>query len=302
MYASAVGETRDARAIVASLVPYFACRSDVVMAFLFGSQAKAGATGESDVDVAVYFRRMQTASTAVEIETTLTYPQEDRVWADVERLLGHEADLLVLNRAPAIVCASVFYDGVPIVVKDDSLYWRFFLEVTHEAEDFRQLMEDYRAIKQRSRSLSETDRGRLLRIQDFLEDELQDAGLFSELSKREYLQDRSMRRNVERWVENVVNATIDLAKIILASERNRMPQTYRETIHGLGNLEEFDAGLADELADFARLRNFLAHEYLGIRFSGIREFIDACPRLYDSFGAQVESWLARQKGSSPRTS
>jgi uncharacterized protein YutE (UPF0331/DUF86 family)/predicted nucleotidyltransferase len=307
-----VRDNKGAAAIVHSLVPYFAARPDIAMAFLFGSQAKAVATGESDVDVAVYLlptradtsRRVDPVRTvnsmhiAVDIESSASFPQEDEVWSDVERLLKRETDLVILNRAPAMVCASVFYEGVPIVVKDGSLYWRFFLEITHEAEDFRRLMADFRAIKQRARSLSETDRGRLARVQDFLEDELGDAPLFAELSKREYTQDRSTRRNVERWVENVANATIDLAKIILASERQRMPQTYQETISRLGDLPEFDAGLADELAGYARLRNFLAHEYLDIRFARIRDFIDACPRMYDAFGAQLRAWLARQDAAS----
>jgi len=35
---------------------------------------------------------------------------------------------------------------------------------------------------------------------------------------------------VERWIENLVNASTDIAKILLASSKQVAPQTYRETL------------------------------------------------------------------------
>ncbi len=297
-------DANDGTSIAQDLRPYFESRNDIVMTFVFGSQATGAATCESDVDIAVYFDpsgegaggpKPANVGRQLDIETDRVFPAEDEVWNDIEDRLHQEVDLVVLNRAPATLAASVFYDGEPIMVRDEDLYRRFFLEVTQEAEDFREFAQDFLAIKSRSRSLSEVDRARLARVVDFLDDELEDAAQFTELSREQYRSDRTQRRNVERWIENIVNATIDIAKIILASERTRLPQTYRETIEKLGDVEEFDPKTAQSLAGFARLRNILAHEYLDMRFSRIRAFLDAEHEAYGTFRTQIDAWMHRQE-------
>jgi len=62
-------------------------------------------------------------------------------------------------------------------------------------------------------------RFRLTRLLDFLENELKDYKKFESLSWEDYNKDRSKRRDVERWVENIVNSSIDIAKIILKQKR-----------------------------------------------------------------------------------
>ena len=287
----------DTNALVAELTDYFTTRDDVVMAFLFGSQARETQTDESDVDVAVYFRPTEgdhgapPRGAALEIEANTEYAGERAVWRRVEEIAGAEVDLVVLNRAPTALAASVFFDGLPIVVTDQALYWRYFLTVTNDAEEFDRFAEDFAQVKARSRSLSPTDRTRLLRSLDFLEEELADIGEFQDAGKQEYVRARSFRRNVERWVENLVNATIDIAKTVLASKRGRMPRTYRETVEALGAVDAFDPKVCDELAEFTRLRNMLAHEYLDLRFSRIRAFIDEAPALYESFMKSARNYM-----------
>lgn len=264
------------------------------MAFVFGSQAKGTNTDESDVDVAVYLSPVDPSG--IDIEIDREFASETEIWDDVERCLGREVDLVVLNRAPATLAAAVFYEGNPVVVKNDDVYWRFFLEITREAEDFRGFIREFRSIKSRSRSLSEVDRARLERILDFLDDELEDTELFAGLSSHRFHSDRSARRNVERWVENIVNATIDIAKIILASERRRLPQTYRETIEELGSVEQIDSDVTDVLSRFARLRNVLAHEYLDLRFTRIQRFLRFGPKTYAKLRGQIDAWISAREG------
>lgn len=63
-----------------------------------------------------------------------------------------------------------------------------------------------------------------------LKNEISDYEIFTNLTWKEYDQDRNKRRNVERWVENIVNSSIDIARIILASEEKTLPDTYKELI------------------------------------------------------------------------
>lgn len=127
------------------LKEYFEGRDDVLMAFLFGSYARAIPHRESDVDIAVYFRPKSGYLEWEEFD--IKYEAEDRIWLDVERLLKRNVDLIILNRARSTIAHSAI-NGIPIIIKDRGLYLDFMLRVTSEAEDFRETFEDYWRIKQ----------------------------------------------------------------------------------------------------------------------------------------------------------
>lgn len=71
------------------LKEYFEKQEKVVMAFVFGSFAKGRAMRESDIDIAVYFKPK---GRAIELEEERNYPGENKIWEDVERILGREID------------------------------------------------------------------------------------------------------------------------------------------------------------------------------------------------------------------
>jgi len=64
-------------------------------------------------------------------------------------------------------------------------------------------------------------RFRLTRLLDFLENELKDYKKFESLLWEDYNKDRSKRRDVERWIENIVNSSIDITKIILSRREKK---------------------------------------------------------------------------------
>src|SRR3989344_1498020 len=260
-----------------SLKEYFEKRPDVEMAFLFGSRAKGQETSESDADVAVYFK---TTSGHLEFEDDTEYEDENKVWGDVEKILGISTDLVVLNRAPATLADSIIREGEPIIIKNQKLYLDFLLRATSDATDFREFVKDFWEIKQRSRSLSEQDKERLIRTCDFLEAELKDSNDFKNLDQWNYEENHNLRRSAERWAENIVNASVDMAKIILASRKKRIPQTYNDVLRDLVLISGFDKEMAAIMADFTKLRNILAHEYLDIRFKKIKKFIDDAQPAY----------------------
>lgn len=120
---------------------YFSERKDIAFAFLFGSQARGKVTKLSDVDIAVYFYPERRHP--IEYEETVYYENEDAIWADMERLLKGEVELLILNRVLATIAASALR-GVPLAVNDWGLYLDFMKVVTGEAEDFMDfIIRDY---------------------------------------------------------------------------------------------------------------------------------------------------------------
>lgn len=78
------------------------------------------------------------------------------------------------------------------------------------------------------------DKARLIKIIDFLEEELSDLqNKFLNVDYILFQTDRDLRRNLERCIENIVNSSIDIAKIILINEDAAVPTTYREYFYNL---------------------------------------------------------------------
>lgn len=124
-----------------TLKTYFENGKEIAFAFLFGSQAKGRATGLSDVDIGVYFYPEK--KHPIEYEEEVFYAGEDEIWADLERIVGKEVELIVLNRVPATVAASAIR-GIPLLIDDWGLYLDFMQVVTREAEDFMDfVIKDY---------------------------------------------------------------------------------------------------------------------------------------------------------------
>ena len=119
----------------------------VELAFLFGSSAKNRETEDSDVDVAVYLGDKR---------------KEASIWRKVQKILPKDVDLVLLNDAPATITSNVFKTGIPLTIKNRSLYWNLYLEKSLEAEDFSGFAEDYWKISKRAKSLSPEDKTRLL--------------------------------------------------------------------------------------------------------------------------------------------
>jgi hypothetical protein len=114
---------------------YFAEREDVAFAFLFGSQARGTATRNSDTDIAVYFT--PTGEERFEYQGETVYPAENGVWDALERIAGSGVELIVLNRTSAVISASALR-GIPLHIRDWSLYIDFLLVATDEAEGIRE--------------------------------------------------------------------------------------------------------------------------------------------------------------------
>jgi uncharacterized protein YutE (UPF0331/DUF86 family) len=88
-----------------------------------------------------------------------------------------------------------------------------------------------------------------------------------------------------------VNCSIDIGKIILATEKKAIPETYREVLFNLGSLSWFSESFGKELSHWAKLRNILAYEYLDIRWTNIKEFIDKAESTFNELVHKVEASL-----------
>ena len=132
---------------------------------------------------------------------------------------------------------------------------------------------------------------RLIKHLDFLKDELSDFEKFRKVTWKVYSDDRDLRRNLERWIENLVNCSIDIGKIVLAFQKRPIPDTYREVLFYLGHLPLFSESFADLLSRWSKLRNILAHEYLDMRWNNIKAFIEEAEPVFKELVRGVEEML-----------
>ncbi len=140
--------------------------------------------------------------------------------------------------------------------------------------------------------LERVDKERLARITDFLQEELRDfKNKFLEVNSKNYKTNSDLRRNLERCIENIINASLDAAKIILVAEEIAIPDTYREYFLSLADKDVLDKTNALALANGVKLRNMLAHQYLDIRWQGIENFISSDWKVYEAFLDSVKRHL-----------
>ncbi len=272
------------------LEKYFSGLQDVNAAFLFGSHAKKTAGKISDWDIGVYFKPRTPGNTEYE-ETNKRYPLENKIWNKlVDILKTDNVDLVVLNRAPSNIAASVLSSGIPLSIKNRKLLWDFIILTMRQAEDYRDFVDSYYAISQRSSSLNPADRERLKKIVDFIEQEMTSCGYFSKFAFSDY-QDAHKRRDIERWVENLINSAIDAGEIILASEKKKIPDYYKDVFIQLGLLPQFKGMDVEKFTGWVKLRNILAHEYLDIKWQRISDFIKSCLPHFTAFLANTKKFL-----------
>lgn len=257
-------------------------------ALLYGSAVTGRLREDSDIDVAVYVD----SRGQLEVEEDREFPEEADIQLALERALGRNVEILLLNRAPATVCASAVESGRLVLLRNAGLYNRYALAVTDVAGGFRGTEQEFREIRNRSGSLAEVDRARLERILDFIDDELQDRSEFEEVDLRRYQTDRGLRRSLDRWAETLINSAIDIGKIVLASEHQSAPQTYGQILANLEGVPPFDE-LQGRLKQLAPLRNVLAHEYLDLRFRRIKGFVEEGSFDVEKLASLARRWLER---------
>ena len=270
------------------LKKYLNSKQSVEMAFVFGSQVSGTKNIESDLDIAVYFKPK---TEKLDYEEEIFFDEENEIWNELEKISKCKVDFVVLNRAPSLLAFSIIKNGKPITIKNRFRYWDFFLKISSEAFDFREFVDDFLAIKSRSQSLSREDKDRIIKLKEFLKTEINDYDDYKDIDFNVYKDDRKKRRSIERWVENIINCSIDIAKILLASNKKQLPDTYVDTLRLLSILPAFDEEKAKKMASFVKLRNIIAHEYLDLRFSQIQDFLKQSRVIYTYLSDYVDNFL-----------
>ena len=98
---------------------------------------------------------------------------------------------------------------------------------------------------------------------NFMAEKLQQLKKFEEITLNDYLDDFEQRLIVERLLELIIQASIDINRHIITKKFNLpFPKESKQSFIQLHQENILTKGLAKELAKSAGLRNILAHKYL----------------------------------------
>lgn len=80
---------------------------------------------------------------------------------------------------------------------------------------------------------------------------------------------------------------------MLASEKKPIRQTYRAQLEGLFDIPQY-ASLTKDIADNARIRNALAHEYPYLRYARVSQVAEYAVELYTDLLRCTKTWIEAQ--------
>ncbi len=116
--------------IVPRLKEYFIDKEEVLLAFIFGSAVSGRMTNESDVDIAVLFKKMPEVSNVLEITDS------------VSEAIGREVDIVVLNDSSPVIRMQVLRNGKLIKSHDSGVYNDFIVRTVKEYDDLKHVRKE----------------------------------------------------------------------------------------------------------------------------------------------------------------
>lgn len=136
-----------------------------------------------------------------------------------------------------------------------------------------------------------------LRLIDQYTDELRE---MQALSKEEYLDDVVSQRAVERMFMNLIQACIDLAQHIRATEGLSPSGTAKQEIEALGNAGILSEDTQRELADAVGFRNVLAHEYGSVDHHVVYGILRDDLPWFEELAKEIARWIQRHSPENDR--
>ena len=102
--------------------------SDIAAVYLFGSQAKNKGHKRSDIDLAILFKK--------KLSTGESFQRMQNYFIKLSRLLGHELDLVDLEKINLILSFEVLHGGKILIENDCSKNRNFIAQKMIEYFDF----------------------------------------------------------------------------------------------------------------------------------------------------------------------
>src|SRR5208283_4945652 len=103
--------------------------------------------------------------------------------------------------------------------------------------------------------------------------------------------DALLRAAVERWLQIAVEACIDIADHVIASEGWTPPQSARAAFAILASHGKLPVDLANRLGGAAAVRNILVHDYVSVDLTRLAAVVRDDLADLRAFGAEAAKWM-----------
>ncbi len=122
-------------------------------------------------------------------------------------------------------------------------------------------------------------RGRIEETLQFITQEMEEFEKdYGDKEWRDYDSNRKLQKLMEKTVENILTALIELAGTLLVQKGKRV-ESYRQILRDCGLLYGLTSEEAEELSHLAIERNRIVHRYLDIRWDSIKEYKKRVPLI-----------------------
>ncbi len=142
--------------------------------------------------------------------------------------------------------------------------------------------------------MTELDRALVRRKLAAISRNLADLEPIADLSLPEYMSDRMRRKAVERLLQEVVEAAVDVNLHVLRTLDVELPGDYYTSFIEMGRHGVLSMELAERLAPAAGLRNRLVHEYDDIDDAIVLSAVRLASQDFGTFVTAIDGYL-RQK-------
>lgn len=223
---------------------------NIGMAFLCGSFARGLPNERSDIDIAVIFDTDGMADEKMfEVISEISF--------DLSNRFGREVNIIAVKTGnwKPMLYYNIIVLGELLFAKDRDEYLSARWEAIRQMEDFVAMglawqMAAARANEFIMREMAEFDRD------------------YAGKSWEEYNRDPKLQKLMERTVENILTALIEVAGTLLAA-KGIAAENYAEVMKEAGRFFKLSESESLDLAKLAAQRNRLAHRYLDLKWQVI---------------------------------
>lgn len=134
----------------------------------------------------------------------------------------------------------------------------------------------------------------ILRKLDLITAELNKLKSLANLSLEDYLKDFTNYYSGERIIEKIVGAAIDINISIVTSKGEKVPDTYYDSFLMMAKLNIFPLAFARQIADSARLRNKIVHNYEEIEEEQIYQSLEEAVTQYAEYVRYIHRYLEKE--------
>lgn len=114
------------------------------------------------------------------------------------------------------------------------------------------------------------------------------------MGKKEFLGDTIAQDVADRNLQVAAECVLDIGGHIIAEKGFSLPQDNEDVIHILRINKVISNKLAEKLKGLGGFRNILVHNYLGIDYNKVYQYLSSKLGLFEEFATEITTYLENE--------